>query len=222
MKGFNLYLNIIAATIIGLVIIGMLVLSFNFLSKEKQKIETIKIEYQGVKIDTLKEVSKIELSEIHSLLDSIKTTSNNIQIRQLKLIEEKESTNFFNKIYAAMIAIIFGIAGFFGFKSMNEIRSRAIEDAKAESTRISNEIAETTAKQEFNKIFDEEYKASVFKEAIKASTEILRSEVGNLEKSIGKIEKRVSLIEDKHSDQSENTEENNIIEETNNPFDDEN
>ena len=220
MKGFNLYLNVFAVTIIGMVIIGMLMLSYSYLSNKEPKTKTITIEYHGIKTDSINELNRIEIIKIDSLLSSIKETSNSIQERQLQLVKDKEGDSFFNKFYAAMIAIIFAIAGFFGFKSMYEIRTRAIEDAKDEATKIASEIAESSAKKEFKRVFDDEYKAEVFKEATKASTNILRTEIGSLENSMAKLEERIESLESEKGQESIQENEKNINKEAN-PFDDE-
>lgn len=236
MKGYNLLLNIIAAVVIGLSVIGLLLIAIKSLNIEEPKTNTILIEYHGIKTDSINELNKLEIIKIDSLLKEIKETSNKIQIRQLDLIQEKEGDSFFNKLYAAIVAIILAIAGFFGFKSTNDIRSRAVEEAKIESSRIAKEIAEQSAKEEFKTIFDEEYKGEIFEQATKASSEVLRKEVGELEKTIYKLTKRIDKLEttkeklseiepiisdESINDDSDDSGADNDINETENPFDDE-
>lgn len=200
MKGYNLLLNTIAAIVIGLSVIGLILLTLKSLNVDEPKTDTIKIEYHGIKTDSINELNKLEIIKIDSLLSEIKNTSNKIQDRQLDLIQEKESDSFFNKLYAAIVAIILAIAGFFGFKSTNDIRARAVEEAKLESTKIAEETAEKSAKEEFKTIFDEEYKGEVFEQATKASSEVLRKEVGQLEKTINKLNKRIEKLEAKQNE----------------------
>lgn len=195
MKGFNLFLNFIAAIVIGLAVIGLILLTIKSLNVDEPKTDTIKIEYHGIKTDSINELNKLEIVKIDSLLNEIKKTSNKIQNRQLDLVKEKESDSFFNKLYAAIVAIILAIAGFFGFKSTNDIRVRAVEEAKFESAKTAKDIAEQSAKEEFKAIFDEEYKGEVFEQATKASSEVLRKEVGQLEKTISKLTKRIEKLE---------------------------
>ncbi|WP_405376577.1 hypothetical protein [Nonlabens sp. Asnod3-A02] len=246
MKGYNLLLNTFATIIIGVAVIGVLAITYKFLNVEQPKTDTIKIEYHGVKTDSINEINKLEIKKIDSLLSEIKETSNNIQKRQLNLVEDKENDNFFNKLYAAIVAIILAIAGFFGFKSTNDIRSRSIEEAKYESTKIAEvsakeakadsiEIAKNSAKEEFNRIFDEEYKGEVFEQATKASSEVLRKEIGRLEKSIFKINARIEKLESKEVPEENTTDDpepviedeinddnvDQIIDDTKNPFDNE-
>jgi methyl-accepting chemotaxis protein len=209
MEKFSNYLNYIAATIIAIVVIGVLIISFKFVGKEKPPVKTIKIEYHGVKTDSINELNKIEIEKISILLDSIKSTSNKIQQKQIQLIEEKERDDFFNKLYTAFIAIILAIAGFFGFKSVSEIKQRAITDAKEQARYI--------ADKEFDNIFDKKYRATVVEESTQALSQILKSEVGSLEDRLSKLEEDYSKTtgtesyEPKASDNSEEE-----IDETNN------
>ena len=219
MEKFSNYLNYIAATIIAVVVIGVLIISFKFVGNEKPPIKTIKIEYHGVKTDSINELNKIEIQKISILLDSIKATSNKIQQKQIQLIEEKERDDFFNKLYTAFIAIILAIAGFFGFKSVSEIKQRAITDAK--------EQAKYIADKEFDKIFDNKYRATVLEESTQALSQILKNEVGSLEDRMTKLEKDCSKTtgtetdniepSDSHKEEKENT----INNQPENIFDDE-
>lgn len=203
MKGFNLYLNFLAATIIGLAIIGIIVTTIKFLSVEAPGIKTIKIEYHGIKTDSINERNKIEIIRIDSLLSCMKETSNEIQNRQLMLIEEKAKDDFFNKLYAAIVAIILAIAGFFGFKSTNDIRTRAIEEATNESSKIARETAVISAKEEFSRVFDEEYKGGVFEKATEASTKIVSKEINRLEQDLFLLIERVDELENRNRPASE-------------------
>lgn len=246
MKGYNLLLNTIAAIIIGFAVIGVIIITFNFLNIEEPKTDIIKIEYHGVKTDSINSLNKLEIQKIDSLLSEIKETSNMIQKRQLDLIVDKENDNFFNKLYAAIVAIILAIAGFFGFKSTSDIRSRSIEEAKYESTKIAEEsakeakinsirIAKKSAKEQFSKVFDEEYKGEIFEQATKASSDVLRKEIGRLENDIYVLTSRIEELENKEIpeqsaandpdplDEAENTDDNidQTINETKNPFDNE-
>lgn len=230
MKGYNLLLNTIAALVIGLAIIGLLLLTLKSLKTEPSEIKTIKIEYHIKKTDSTFIENNTEILKIDSLLNEIQKTSNFIQNRQLELVKDKEDDTFFNKLYAAIVAIILAIAGFFGFKSTNDIRSRAIEEAKKESSNIAKEVAKESAIKEFNTTFDQEYKGEVFKQATKASNEVLRDEIGSLEKTLDKFHKRLDKLElknivpTKDSSEGETSDQENNVEsddEPENPFNDE-
>jgi|GEM_PF-4864681 len=193
MKNYHIFLNVVATSIIAIAVIGVLTLSFNYLKIPSNKIQTIKIEYHNSQ-----DIKKNELAikKIDSLLNSIKITSNRIQQKQLELVENKSDDNFFNKLYTAIVAIILAIAGFFGFKSISEIKTQALEDAKIEatkiakdeSTKIAKDESRKIAKKEFRIMFDNEYEAKVFAKANQAMNIFLANEIGVLENRIFALE----------------------------------
>jgi hypothetical protein len=81
----------------------------------------------------------------------------------------------------AIVAIILSIAGFFGFKSMSEIREKAIEEA--------NSVAIKTSSDEFTRTFGSAYKETVFNEATEAMNNFLRKEIEDLQNRIAELER---------------------------------
>lgn len=206
MDKFSNFLNYLAAAIIGITVIGILIISFIKLSKDDLKPQTIKIEVL-TKNDSLDNKNETQIKKLDTLLYNLKSISEEIQEKQLKFIEDKEDENFFNRLYTAIIAIILAIAGFFGFKSISEIKQRAISDAKEQARFVAN--------REFDDIFDDKYRASVMQESTEALSEILKKEIGELEERIANLEQN----QNKDSTESTTTSEN--IDETENPFGDE-
>lgn len=194
-KKYQLFLNIIATVIIAIAVIGVLIISYNYLKIPDTKTQTIKIEYH-ISNTKNEESNKTEIKKLDSILKAITKTSNKIQQKQLELIDDKSDENFFNKLYTAIVAIILAIAGFFGFKSISEIKSQAIEDAKKESTniakkestKIAKKIAKKEAKEEFTRTFNPEYEASVFAQANQAMNELLRTEIQSLDERVFALE----------------------------------
>ncbi|MEM0576712.1 hypothetical protein [Flavobacterium polysaccharolyticum] len=186
-KKYQLFLNIVATVIVAIVVIGVLIISYNYLKIPDTKTQTIKIEYHISKSKN-EESNKAEIKKLDSILKSITQTSNKIQQKQLELIDEKSDENFFNKLYTAIVAIILAIAGFFGFKSISEIKSQAIDDAKKESTKIAKKIAKKEAKEEFIRTFNPEYEANVFAQANLAMNELLRTEIQSLNERVYALE----------------------------------
>jgi len=209
MEKLNLFLNYAAGIIIALAVIGTFALTYNFLSIEDEPIQVIKIEYHGVKTDSINELNKLEIQEINHLLSKITEISNEINLNQKKQIDIKNNENFISKIYTALIAIILTIAGFFGFKSVNEIKHQAITEAK--------EKAEQTAEKEFKNLFDKKYRAEVQREATEAFSKVWKEEIEVLESRIIEIEKNITIPK-----ATDNKNENfDDINDTKNPFGDE-
>lgn len=206
MDKFSNFLNYLAASIIGVTVLGVLILSFIKLSKDDVRPQTIRIEVI-TKSDSLSKNDNSNIQQLDTLLQGIKLTSEKIQDKQLRLLEEKEDNNFFNRLYTAIIAIILAIAGFFGFKSISEIKQRAISDAK--------EQAKFVANREFDNIFDNKYRASVLQESTEALSTVLKKELVDLEERIAILEQNTS------NSSTSNTTSSEDIDETENPFGDE-
>lgn len=187
-KNYHIILDIIATTIIGLAVILTIIVGYNYLKFPSPKIQTIKIEYHGIKTDSINALNKLEIIKIDSLLKEIKTTSNKIQQVQMEVVEKKSDDSFYNKFYTAIVAIILALAGFFGFKSISEVKTQAIEDAKKESTRVAKKVSPKVAREEFTRIFDIEYQAGVSALANEAMTNFLRVQIGALEDRIFLLE----------------------------------
>jgi hypothetical protein len=100
------------------------------------------------KINQLKENNKLVYKNINKLIEDFeKKHKNNIQ-------SSKNQTDF-TSYASAIFALIVSIAGFFGFKSINEMKLAAIEAAIEESNKVSensmknfmeNELKEVTKK----------------------------------------------------------------------------
>lgn len=204
MKKYDLFLNLTATIIIGIAVIGILILSFNYLSGDNVETKTIKIEYQQFANDsTAHQIQNKIALKLDSTIQNLTEVSERIQKRQLQLIEDKENDNFFNKLYTAIVAIILSIAGFFGFKSMSEIKSRAIEEAKQE--------AANAAEKEFERTFNDEYEAKIFEKSNEAMNEFLRTEIASLEDRINILEEAMQenqielpIDENENNDELEN------------------
>ena len=209
MKKYDLFLNITATIIIGIAVIGILIISFSYLSSNDIETKTIKIEYQQFAQDsTSNQIQNKIALKLDSTIQELTKTSNRIQKRQLQLIDDKENDNFFNKLYTAIVAIILSIAGFFGFKSMSEIKSRAIEEAKQE--------ASNAAEKEFERTFNDEYEAKIFQKSNEVMNDFLRTEIASLEDRVNTLEE---AMQENHIDIPQYENENN--DELENPFDNE-
>ena len=97
------------------------------------------------KINQLKENNKLVYKNINKLIEDFeKKHKDNIQ-------SSKNQTDF-TSYASAIFALIVSIAGFFGFKSINEMKLAAIEAAIEESKRVSKEISEAS----FNNFIENE------------------------------------------------------------------
>lgn len=180
MEKFSTYLNYIAATILALVIFLALYIVFDQINSDKPSTKIVTIKINDLNNTPATEKDKLKVNELKKVLNEIQEVSSDIRKSQAEIIAEKNES-FFDKIYTAIIAIVIAIAGFFGFKSVSDIKERAIKDAKDQ--------AEDIAKSEFNNVFTTEYKAGITKEV----TEILMSTI--VKNQIEALEKRIFALE---------------------------
>lgn len=190
MDKFSSFLNYIAAIILVAVIFLGLYIVFNEFHSEKQMPHSVTVQVVDKEGKTLL-TDKSQVNELKKVLVDIQNVSNEIKKRQAEIKAEKEE-NFFDKIYTAIIAIVIAIAGFFGFKSVSDIRERAIKDAKDQ--------AESIAKLEFNNVFTTAYRAEIAKEVTDVLMfKLVKPEIEELEKRINSLEQ---VEEDSKGDDS--------------------
>ncbi|MCX8530857.1 hypothetical protein [Chryseobacterium luquanense] len=225
---FNNFLNWLSALILFFAIVLVFLISYSHLKKEN--LNKVEITYEFIGKDSVKIVnSEIEFKKIDSTLKKLEEFSHNIERKQLKLVEKQENTDYFNKFYSIIVAVILVIAGFFGYKNVAEIKQRAIEEAKEESKKTADDVAKNVAveasKTEFNNIFTAQYKNEVFTQATEATTNLINGEIENLKKDIAEINIKIGELELRSSGASGNVtdiiqdELRNIVE-PENPFDD--
>ena len=195
---FNNFLNWLSALILFFAIVLVFLLSYSHLRKDN--INKVEIKYELVGNDSIKIInSDIKNKKIDSTLLKLAEYSKNIESKQIKLIEKQENTDYFNKFYSIIVAVILVIAGFFFFFNVAEIKQRAIEEAKEESKKTANDVAKDVAvassKTEFNNIFTAQYKNEVFEQATAATNKLINEEIENLKKDIITINKKIEELE---------------------------
>lgn len=141
---------ILLSIILLIIVIGKL-----FLTGPQQKItKEIKITYElkesKVTIDQLKDSNSIEYFKIieannRKLIGELNKSLGSEYSRIQKIIDSKEEQNIYNSYGAGLIALIIGVAGFFGFKSINEMKKDAIETAESEAKKIAEDTAKNTS-----------------------------------------------------------------------------
>jgi hypothetical protein len=178
--------DVMATVILGTAIIGMLIWCFNYLNQPEISTQKIVIEYNLV-TDSAETAYILDSHQFDSLMDSITNLSNNVVSHQIDLQEQVGQDRLFDKVLTALAAIVLAIAGFFGFKSINDIKLASIEEATSVSSKIAN--------SQFSNLFDQNYRTSVFKEAVDASMKI----TSDLESRISELEMQVVQYEDLES-----------------------
>lgn len=175
-------LNLLGIIMVFILTVFVIILSYKYLSYEPTEVQKIEIVYGGANVDSVSKGLEVDINKMDSLLVELKIISNEINVRQLRLLENVENENSFNRLFTAAIAVIIALAGFFGFKSIQEVKSNAIKDAIEKSTE--------TAKKEFDAKFTKDYENSVRKKSEEAYMTTFRKEFEKL-----KIEERLDKIE---------------------------
>lgn len=151
MDKFSSTLNYIAAGILTIIVLGSLWITFKRVMSHEDPIKTININY-SFKNDSINKENSNQIMKVDSVLSDLKNFSVELNKSQEKFIEIKNE-KVYDKIYAAIITAVIAIAGFFGFKNVNEIKDRSIKDAKDQ--------AESVAKSQFQHIFTRDYEKQV-------------------------------------------------------------
>lgn len=224
MKNLNITLNFMAAIIIFLAVIGSLFLGYDHLKKDDPP-RKIVIEYKHID-DTLKNKQIKNLSEVDSLFKDIKYLTNEIQAKQIQVINNENEKNLFDKFYSVIVAVILVIAGFFGFKNITEIKQRAIDDAIDSSKKIAEDTAIISSKTQFDKVFTKEYEGQIMKLATDSFSKIIDDESAKLNILISNLQNRIEHLENNQNNNFDrpNEEQEGDIDNNNeptNPFDNE-
>ena len=201
MDKFSTTLNYISAAILAVIVFGALWITLARVSSHEEPIKRIDINYT-FKNDSISKVNYNQIIKVDSVLNELKEFTADLNKRQEKFIEIKDE-KIYDKIYAALITAVIAIAGFFGFKNVNEIKDRSIKEAK--------EHAESVAKSQFQTIFTRDYEKQV-EERI---TSILVEKI--IKPDIEKLEKRIIQLEtNQHTNEPEA--EGNFNDNPTNPF----
>lgn len=163
---------ILTSVILLIIVIGNLLC----ISPKDNTTKEIKISYKLIKsgngaknlmdstsLEYLKLIEQNNKRIVEEVNQSVKTQYDRMQ----SIIDSKEEQNIYNNYGAGIIALILAVAGFFGFKSINEMKKDAIEKAENEakniaeetakniSTRVSEEVAKNEARERYPRLKEE-------------------------------------------------------------------
>lgn len=151
--------------------------------------------------------------EISLISDTLKQNLQLLQEVKKEYLNQTQKDDFFSKLYTSILALILTIGGFFGFKSIFEIRKNAEKEARITAEKISKKTAEVETKEVtkrmFSELFTKEYEAKITKDATEIATEIYRKD---FESKLKDVWKRIN------KDESDDIIENNSKTDKN-PFD---
>jgi hypothetical protein len=158
------------------------VISLNF--KEFKGIDSLSLSISRNDIDSLKSFSQ----EIERKLETLETL-------RLDIIKMRNEESYYTKVYTSLLVIIISIAGFFGFKSMVDIRTRSIELAEEIADKTSRKTAKRTSESEVKKIMTKEYVKSTYDESLHNVRGLFEEDIQAVSDDNLKLETRLSKIE---------------------------
>jgi len=195
--------------IIGTILIGvscLFIIAIAYYSIKKELNTSSPIETKLVITPALNIQNDTVIKRLDSINKSIQENLNEIKKVQDNIISSKQDESLMQKIFVSLVALIFAIAGFFGYKSMSEIKVQSLEQAKEE------------AKKATERIFVEEFENRVFSKSLDALKTYSNKELENLNQKISRLE---ADIEELKKDNFPSENEPPIIEnEENDPFKD--
>jgi len=146
---FSIFLKWMNALFIVAAIFCLIFIVYKTLSFESEKPNlnelNISIELEKVGNDSLQfSIATKDLDIFRNFEIAIDKKLITLDENKKAIYEIKEKESFYNVVYTSVIALIFALAGFFGFRSLNEIREKTISK--------SEEIAKTAAKSKIQSI----------------------------------------------------------------------
>ena len=196
----NKYYEIGGAITVSLAIV--LFLLFGFLAIVDSTDEKKYTDYDYV------ELNVPDVSNMNKLLSQKKSSDSlfvmiykqNISlVDSIKIVNAKlKKVNFDNvytenriKIFASIISIIIAVVGFFGFKSLNDIREHTIKNAQFDAMKTARDTAKDTARD----VLTNEYVAQKFDESFKRVGLLYEESINNVMRKNNELEKRILNLE---------------------------
>ncbi len=188
--GFRNFLNYVSALII-IASIGVLIFIIYVSISNSENL----VKYQ---LDLKFEKSKVQDSTKYYItqqnLDSLKfyTKSIDRKIERIETIREdilklRKEESYYGRIYTSIIALILALAGFFGFKTMTDIKSLSIERAEEAAKSASIESAEKTSKE----ILTEEFVTKSHEKALSNVRKLYEKDIDDINQRIFDLEQKV-------------------------------
>lgn len=129
-----------AILIISCILVLVIALSFSFYKRCTRVVDNVTIQFV-MPVDSLGIVVPEALQSVEDLKNEIARHEQLLENKYKYMMDQKENMNDLLSIGGMFLAIILGLFGFFGYKSMNSIEEKVEKEAKS--------IAEETSKSKF-------------------------------------------------------------------------
>lgn len=216
----------IASVLIGLCIVALIGMAgYAFLSSKKNPVQPVEVKVV-VPVDSTGAMSAETLRSIDELKAELTRHEQLIEDRYMHMLEQKEDMNDLWSVGSMFLAVVLGLFGFFGYKSMSSIEERVQKEAErvakdklqatAEQVRtdvvdgmkeqvvaeVDKSMAEykVTAKKQIDATIQEKVKDSIQQVNDMANTvSDLSTSIGNLDQKVVKLTERLDGQEGKEA-----------------------
>ncbi len=144
----------ILVIVVSVLLLCIVIANLFFTCPKEKHSKEIKISYHinknsgSLKDSTSLDYYKIIESNNLKLIREINNSLNTEYKRMQAIVDSKEEQNIYNSYGAGIIALIIGVAGFFGFKSINEMKKEVIEASKRVASDTAKKISIAEAQQQ--------------------------------------------------------------------------
>lgn len=194
------FTNIVSVLVVASCVIAILMLGYNLIPKkaeinknEVNLIYSLKIDSTYAK-DSIKKpllnFKEITIKNNEKIYKEVNKLITDFEERNKELLRQKQEQSNFVSLSSAILGILLAIAGFFGFKSIKEMKNDALETATETSEKTAEEVAKSEMREKYKNINDEIRKSvlSEVKEFINkkniANIDDLKSELDSLKTQI--------------------------------------
>ena len=156
LKKYIHWANISSLLIVSLAVVFIIIAAIWFFwIPDKSIKQTLEVKYSVdslIKSDSTIKNLKLSNQLVYNKIDSL---LQNQQKRESEILESSKNQADFVSFASAIFALIFSIAGFFGFKSINEIKKDALDSAIKKAKEVTDNYVRDYASQQLGRITED-------------------------------------------------------------------
>lgn len=196
----NNYLNFLAGLIITAIFVIVIFLIYSIVSKENNRDNEfnvkIHINSEETGDSSAYYLKKADIDSLKYYCEKIENKIELLEKTKVEVLKLREEESFYNKIYTSFLALILAIAGFFGFKSIIELKKETIERAELEANK--------TASDKVDKVIEKRV-AEITRKTIETSTKLIEDKTINYDEVNKETIDRIEQLEYLMKNVSKNT-----------------
>ncbi|MCP4053848.1 MAG: hypothetical protein GY739_12440 [Mesoflavibacter sp.] len=202
------FTNIVSVLVVASCVIAILILGYSLLPKtaeinrnEVNLIYSLKIDSTYAK-DSIKKpllnFKEITTKNNEKIYKEVNKLITDFEDRNKELLRQKQEQSNFVSLSSAILGILLAIAGFFGFKSIKEMKKDALETATETSEKKAEAVAKETAKKTAKITAEEVAKSEMREKYVNINDEIREAVLAEVKVLIDK--KNIAGIDDLKSE----------------------